>query len=258
MIGHLIVRCSLAAAMGAALFAPAHAADGGLQGLIAAQQAVDAAAASAQKEVDALDESTHNMLNEYRQTLESVRSIASYNGTLSGLVGKQREEIAGLQADLASIETTNREVYPLMARMVDTLAQFVSLDLPFLFDERTKRVNRLREILGRSDVTVSEKYRQVLEAYQIELEFGRTIDAYDGTLGEGDAGKAVTFLRIGRVALLYQTADASQTGYWDRNSKSWVEDAAQAENVREGIRVAKKLGAPELLNLPVPAPQGDQ
>lgn len=258
MMGNTLARCSLLAAVAVAVASPVLAATGGLQGLIAAQIAVDNAAAAAQKEVDQVADATDAAANEYRQALESVRSIAGYNKTLGGLVEKQRGEMSALQRDLASIETTNREVYPLMAKMVETLTQFVGLDVPFLIDERTKRVNRLNELLGRSDVTVSEKYRQVLEAYQIELEFGRTIDAYDGNLGEGESAKAVTFLRIGRIGLLYQTPDATETGYWDRNSKSWVPDAGQTENVREGIRVAKKLGAPELLNLPVPAPQGDQ
>ena len=101
----------------------------------------------------------------------------------------------------------SRDVTPLMGRMIDNLEQFVLLDIPFMLEERTQRVAALREAMANADVTVSERYRRILEAYQIEMEFGRTIEAYEDTLGEGNAQRTLQFLRVGRVALLYQTED---------------------------------------------------
>jgi hypothetical protein len=104
-------------------------------------------------------------------------------------------------------------------------------------------------------VTISEKYRLILEAYQIELEYGRTLEAYEGRVGDGDAAKIVEFVRLGRISLMYQTLDGKETGYWDANAKQWVVDNDYARAVAEARRVAKKDGAPDLLTVPVPAPQ---
>src|SRR4030095_2107472 len=108
--------------------------------------------------------------------------------------------------------------------MLDTLKQLVELDVPFLLEERRARVAKLEKEIDRADVSLSEKYRRVVEAYQIEMEYGRTIDSYDGRLGDGADARTVQFLRIGRTALLYQTLDGNETGYWDANGKSWVVD----------------------------------
>jgi hypothetical protein len=160
-----------------------------------------------------------------------------------------------MNRQLLEVETTSREVLPLMQRMLDTLGQFVALDVPFLAEERAKRVATLEDMMTRADVTISEKYRRILEAYQVEMDYGRTIEAYDGRLGEGDDARTVQFLRVGRVSLLYQTLDGRQTGYWDAGKKDWVVDDAYAHAFKEGIAVAKKIRAPEMLIVPVPAPK---
>ncbi|HUE37895.1 MAG TPA: DUF3450 domain-containing protein, partial [Candidatus Binatia bacterium] len=127
-------------------------------------------------------------------------------------------------------------------------------DVPFLIEERTQRVANLKQMMTRADVSTSEKYRRILEAYQIEMEYGRTLEAYEGKLGNGDKARTVQFVRMGRVALMYQTPDGKETGYWDGGGKKWVVDDGYAHDVREAIRVAKKQGAPDLLWVPVQAP----
>jgi hypothetical protein len=170
-------------------------------------------------------------------------------------VASQTKTVTDMRAQLAEIENTHREVLPLMEKMVTTLEQFVALDVPFLVEERAKRVAGLKDLMARADVTNSEKYRRILEAHQIELDYGRTLEAYEGTLGEAESKRTVQFVRVGRVALLYQTLDGKETGYWDAAGKSWVQDDSYAHDVKEALRVAKKQGAPDLLMLPVPAPK---
>jgi hypothetical protein len=170
-------------------------------------------------------------------------------------VRSQEEEIASIERQLLEIDTTTREVQPLMQQMVDTLARFVELDVPFLLEERTARVQNLRSLMPRADVTISEKYRLILEAYQIELDYGRTLNAYEGRLGTGADARTVEFVRLGRVSLMYRTLDGAETGYWDANQDTWVVDPSYAEAVEEAIRVARDDGAPELLTVPIPAPQ---
>jgi hypothetical protein len=163
--------------------------------------------------------------------------------------------MASLERQLKEVETTSREVLPLMRRMLDTLEQFVALDLPFLPEERKKRVATLLEMMDKANVTISEKFRRIVEAYQIEMEYGRTLEAYEGKLGEGEDARTVQFLRVGRVALMYQTLDQKETGYWNAEKKDWVPDDSYRSAFAKNLAVAKKLGAPDLLVVPVPAPK---
>ena len=214
-----------------------------------------AAAAASQAKVNQLDDETQTMLAEYRATLRETESLRRYNEQLELQIKSQNEELVSIQQQIEDIERTNREIYPLMQRMIETMDQFVKLDLPFLLEERTKRVGTLKEIMNRADVSTAEKYRRILEAYTIEMEYGRTLEAYEGKLGEGETARTVNFLRVGRTGLLYQTLDGDETGYWDADKKGWVEDSDYDSDVTHALKVARKATAPDLLVVPVRAPE---
>ena len=188
----------------------------------------------------------------YARAVTDVASLERFNQLQEEQVRSQEEEMASIQRQLVEIDTTNREVLPLMQRMVDTLARFVELDVPFRIEERTATVENLKSVMERADVSVAEKYRLILEAYQSELDYGRTIEAYEG---KGPDGRTVEFARLGRVTLLYRTIDGTEAGYWDADAKDWVRDPGYHDAVEEAIRRGNEDGAPELLTVPVPAPQ---
>jgi hypothetical protein len=242
----------LVALVPAALAAPAGAQ---LTEALTAQVQADQAAAQSQQNINSIRERTQDAQGRYAQAVADAESLERYNNQLQEQVRSQETEIATIEEDLLEIETTNREVQPLMQQMVETLDQFVKLDVPFLLEERTARVQGLRDIMPRADVTISEKYRRILEAYQIELEYGRTLSAYEGRLGTGADARTVEFAQLGRVSLMYRTLDGSETGYYDASKKDWVKDDSYREAVEEALRVAKGDGAADLLTVPVPAPQ---
>jgi hypothetical protein len=225
-----------------------------LQEALTAQAQVDKESADSQKQVNDIRDKTRDAAGRYAQAMADADSLDRYNNQLQEQVKSQQTEIASIERQLTEIETTNREVQPLMQQMVNTLAQFVALDVPFLLEERTARVQGLKDMMARADVTISEKYRRILEAYQIELEYGRTLEAYQGRLPGADA-RTVEFVRLGRVSLMYRTIDGSETGYYDAAKKTWVPDPSYKQAVETAIKVAKRDGAAELLTVPVPAPQ---
>jgi TolA-binding protein len=229
-----------------------------LDSIIQAQAAADREAAAAQERIGALNDKAQDAAAQYRQALADVDSLTRFNAQLEKQVKSQVDEVALIQRQLGEVDTTQREIQPLMQKMVDTLVKFVELDVPFLLEERSQRVARLQEIMPRADVTISEKYRRILEAYQIELDYGRSLDTYQGKLpgAEGEE-KTVEFVRLGRVSLMYQTPDGEETGYWNQNERKWVVDDGYQEAVQKAIKVAKKLGAPDLLEVPVPAPAAE-
>jgi hypothetical protein len=218
------------------------------------QMAADKAAAAAQAKIDDLEDQAHDSATKYGQAIAMAESLEKYSDQLNVQVESQKARLDEMKTQLAEIEVTQRNILPLIEKMIATLDQFVALDVPFLAEERRKRVAGLQELLGRSDVSTSEKYRRVLEAYQIELDYGRTLDAYTGKLGDGEDARTVQFVRLGRVSLMYQTLDGRETGYWNAKQKAWVSDPQYARDVKPALAVAKKEGAPDLVLFPIPAP----
>jgi Protein of unknown function (DUF3450) len=130
------------------------------------------------------------------------------------------------------------------------------MDLPFLPEERQQRVKNLREMIVKMDISNAEKFRRIMEAFQIENEYGKTIEAYKANIQLNNVSTAVDFLRLGRVALYYQRLDGSEAGFWNKEKKQWAllpSDYSSA--IRQGLRVARKETAPDLLTLPVSAPE---
>jgi chromosome segregation ATPase len=218
---------------------------------VAEQVKTEKAAQISETRVAELSDQADTMLAEYRQAVAEMQSLKVYHDQLETQVQWQRQEIGDITRQLDEIETTSREVLPMMQKMVTTLEQFVALDVPFLPEERARRIAELKQLMARGDVSISEKYRRILEAYQIEAEYGRTLEAYQGRVGE----KTVDFLRAGRTALMYQTLDGRETGYWDATARKWVVDKDYQGAMEEALKVAKKQTAPDFVEIAIPAAQ---
>ena len=206
-----------------------------------------------QQRVEALDTANRELLDEYRSELRTVQGLETYVGMLGRQFDAQVVEIDTLETSIGDVAVIERQVLPMLARMVESLERFVGLDLPFLLKERNQRVERLRTLLERADVTVAEKARSVFEAYQIETDFGSTIEAYKGKLPLADGEFDADFLRIGRVALLYRTLGEAQFGYWNSREGSWQDLPATPYRrlIEKGLRVARQEIAPELISIPL-------
>jgi len=214
-------------------------------------------AQASQQRIDQVVGQTSELETEYKQIMKQLDGLAVYNDYIQRQIDSQEGELAQLSVSLDQVGVVERQIMPLMIRMLDGLEQFIELDVPFLMDERQDRVNRMRALMERADVTLAEKFRRLTEAFQIENDFGRTIEVYKDTLTLDGATLEVNLLRLGRVGLYYQTTDASQTGRWDGPSGQWLalSDGTARNQVRRGIRIARKLVAPDLLLLEVPAPE---
>jgi hypothetical protein len=213
-------------------------------------------AQESQQRVDRVVEQTRNVTDQYRQILREIEGLEVYNRLLERQVQRQGEQKEQISASIGEVTVIQRQIVPLMDRMIAGLEQFVDLDVPFLEEERKGRVDTLKTLLERQDVTVAEKYRRVMEAYQIENEYGRTIENYKGSLEVDGLVREVDFLRIGRVALIYQTTDGQRQGVWDQKAGEWKAlDSEYRNRIRQGFRVARRQIAPELLILPFPAPE---
>ncbi len=247
---------ALAAALAAMGSGTAVAVD--LDQLVAQRMEVNDGAAKSQVRIDKISDDTDRLTAEYRIVLQRIDALRVYNQQVSELITSQKEEMASLRRQIDDVELVGREVTPLMLGMLDSIENFVELDVPFLPDERSERMADLHDVMVRADVTDAERYRRIVEAYQIENEFGRTIETYQGELNLDGSTRQVDFLRVGRVGFYYQTLDGSETGVWDHKQRAWSDASKSKSGVRLGIRMANKQTAPDLLRLPLPTAEAAQ
>jgi hypothetical protein len=259
MITHRLKKVWIAAlvSMGTLVGAIAATQADTLDSILAVGKSKNDAARNSQVKIDRLADETRDLLSEYKTVNKQVDGLKVYNARLQRQIDNQLVRIEEIDASIDQVTVISRQMTPLVIRMIDGLQKFVELDVPFAMEERQKRINFLRANLDRSDVTVAEKFRQVLEAYKIENEYGRKIDATKGSVEIEGVERDVNFLRVGRISYLYQTTDTEISGAWDQSSRSWVPlDRGEYRNaIMKGLRIARKEASIDLMNLPVAAPE---
>ena len=210
-----------------------------------------------QEKVDAIVRSAQERLIVYRSLVKQAEGLETYNTQLATQLANQRELLERLEASMAQVALIERQMSPLIGRMTESLRQFVERDLPFHAEERKERLAFLMDNQGAADLSVAEKFRQVIEAYQIENEYGRKIDSWQDIVRIDGADHEVDVARIGRIALLCQTRDTRLTGYWDNITRQWrpLESTLYRNPVRYAIKMARKQLPIDLLVLPVRAPE---
>ncbi|WP_440874487.1 DUF3450 domain-containing protein [Thalassotalea sp. PLHSN55] len=253
----LLTKSRLAVCLGLSLVSLAYTAqaqDQELNKVVAAGTAINQSANQSQQLIDSMSGQVQTKLQAFKGVNKEIDGLNVYNEQMQSQLDSQMEELEQLANSMEQVSVIERQISPLMARMITTLESFVKLDVPFLMDERNKRVDDLKLMLKRADVSVSEKFRRVLEAYQVEAEYGRTIEAYTGDLLLDGKQRDVDFLRIGRVSFVYQTRDGSRLGQWNQASQSW-QDLPESNrlNITKALRIAKKQLAPDLILVPVDA-----
>ncbi|BFT29194.1 DUF3450 domain-containing protein [Alteromonas sp. D210916BOD_24] len=213
---------------------------------------INESAAKSQEKINGITDQIDSKLQQFKTLMKEIEGLEVYNTQLRKQINNQEQEMADLNAAIDEVSVVERQITPLMMRMIDGLEQFVALDVPFLPEERANRVADLRAMMDRADVAASEKFRRVMEAYQVEMDYGRTMEAYSGIHTINGQERDVEFLRLGRTVLIYQTRDASMQGVWNKQTRQWEElDSSYRTQITKGLRMAKKQLAPDLLMLPV-------
>lgn len=210
-------------------------------------------AQESQERINQQVEGTRSLEDQYRSINKEIDGLEVYNRLMTAQTQGQQATLDDIALSMNQVEVVNRQIFPLMERMIDGLEQSIALDIPFLMDERTNRIETLQELISRSDVSVAEKFRKVLEAYQIEMDYGQSSEWYRQTLEIDGVERDYNMLRIGRVGLYFQSDDAQVTGHYDPEQRAFVADDEYRSEIRKGMRMARQLIAPELILIPVEA-----
>ena len=210
------------------------------------------ASKKSQIKIDNIYSQTLDMLADYRLTVDSAEVLSGYNDHVQRMVDDQNVNIRSLEKQIAGIDKTKQGVVPLMYKMIETLEKFVELDVPMNITARQQRVAGLRTVMSDSNVSVSEQFRLVLEAYEIEANYGTVFGVYQGELDLGSQTLTADFVHMGRIALLAQSLDMRNAWVWNNDSRTWEELGDEyLTPITNAIRMARKQLPLDMAKLPV-------
>ncbi|MDB2438444.1 DUF3450 domain-containing protein [Hellea sp.] len=241
-------RLLLAGAVGLMMASPASAQ---LESALNTAKASTSASAASQQRVEDLDDEADTAVREYRAVLQQKDNIALFVAQQDIFLQSQKSEIASLRRQLGTVEQIKQGMSPMMLKMAAEIEDSIDADMPFNLAERKARVERMKNTLADPEVSPAEQYRQVLNAFKIEVSYGQGIDSYEG-MHPTKPGNIVNFLRFGRVSLVYMTKDESEVGRYNLDTKSWdILNGADALALRKAIRISRGEAAPDVVFAPV-------
>ncbi len=231
-------------------------ADQALESVLQVGNAKTTLAQESQKRIDRLAQETDDLTQQFKHQNKLISDLRLYNSQMERQIAAQLKVVEDLDHSIEQVTVIERQIQPLVARMLDSLEQFIRLDKPFRLQERLDRVEMLRHNQERADISVSEKFRQVLEAYKIESDYGRFVDTYEATVNVNGQERQVNMLQIGRISLMYQTTDTQLSGAYDPVAKEFVAlDNSYRSAILKGFRIARNLESLDVLAVPVQAPE---
>jgi len=209
-----------------------------------------------QNKIDEMDDDTSLIVNEYKTVSKQIDGLIVYNAQMRAQIQAQEDRLKEIDKTMKEAQIMQRQIPPFTKRMLAGIEKSIELDMPFHLAERKERIAFAKAAIDNPTVSAAEGLRQVLEAYNVEMEYGRKMDSYKDTIPVDNQQREVNILRVGRLALVYQTSDENVTGAWDNKNQQWVELGGAYRNpTRKGLRIANKLATVDMLELPVPNPE---
>ena len=209
-----------------------------------------------QTKIDSMDDDTSLIVNEYKTVSKQIEGLRVYNAQMRKQIERQEERLKEIDKTMKEAQVMQRQVPPFTRRMLAGIEKSIELDMPFHLAERKERIAFANAAIDNPTVSPAEGLRQVLETFNVEMEYGRKLDNYKDTIEIEGQQREVNVLRVGRLALVYQSSDESLTGAWDNNKDEWVPlDNSYRNPTRKGLRIANKLATVSMLELPIQNPE---
>jgi len=209
----------------------------------------------AQKKADDWSWDKKDLIDELRDLKTRVTWLKYQKEKHEIYIKRVKQNIADLEFKKTEALKVREQLDPYLEQVVNEMDEFVQKDLPFLPEEREKRLTFLREnVLDNYQLEMSEKLRQVLEALQIETKFGSNVLSMDATLDLSGADTQVTLLILGRVAMFYLTLDNAHVGRWNNETRQWEEiPESFIRPIRRLLDMADRKRTAELVEIPLGA-----
>ncbi|MCS5549081.1 MAG: DUF3450 domain-containing protein [SAR86 cluster bacterium] len=209
-----------------------------------------------QTKIDSMDDDTSLIVNEYKTVSKQIEGLRVYNAQMRKQIERQEERLKEIDKTMKEAQVMQRQIPPFTRRMLAGIEKSIELDMPFHLAERKERIAFANAAIDNPTVSPAEGLRQVLETFNVEMEYGRKLDNYKDTIEIEGQQREVNVLRVGRLALVYQSSDESLTGAWDNDTDEWVPlDNSYRNPTRKGLKIANRLATVDMLELPIQNPE---
>ena len=205
-----------------------------------------------QKKEDKWADNKAELITEYKNLCEENENLVIENGNLKKEFKSCKEEIASFKSKIAAIEVISNELEPYLIKVIERLEKSIQASLPFLAQERRTRLQTLRKLIEKPDVSSAELFRRIMEAVLVEAEYGNTVEVYREQIDINEKQITACIFRLGRVSLFFKTPDNRRTGYFDPGAGKWVKlPEKYNREIGNAIEIAAKRRSIELVTLPV-------
>jgi len=219
----------------------------------AIESKINTASSQSQKKIDKSAEVTLSMMAEIEQLQEEVKNLTVYRDHLARLVDSQNGEAESLNEQIKGIKETRQGVVPLMYNMIAGLKSIVANDKPIRREQRLSRIAKLELMMAQADISDAEKYRRILESYQIEMDYGTKMGIYQGQVAlSGQEKIEADLLYLGRISLVARSLDGKRYWAWNDSQNDWQNlDTQFSVDIDKAYAIASKQAAPSLITLPI-------
>jgi chromosome segregation ATPase len=206
----------------------------------------------AQAQADAWEAQRVKMVAEVERLQHQQQQLQAEKMLLTRQVDASRADIAELQRAIAESQHLTAQMQPLLQDTVQQLEKQVDHDLPFLAQERQARLQNLNVALADEKLSLGEKFRRVMEALQVEIEYGSNVDVTQRTLQLNGREVLMNQVRIGRLAMFAQSLDGQRSVIYDLASQRWQAVASTYNReIGRAVEMGLKNRPVDLLTLPI-------
>jgi chromosome segregation ATPase len=205
-----------------------------------------------QKAEDKWAEERERLKAEYEELEGEYDRLSAEKRELEAETAARRASVEAIEKEIAQVARISNELTPFLEQTYDRLAALVKEDVPFLRDERKRRLETLRQTMDDPLISAGEKYRKVMEALLVEAEYGNTMEIYPEEIVLDDQKIQVNVFRLGRISLFFQTLDGKTSGYFDPATFEWkVFSPEYSRQIRAAIEMGAKQRPLDLVVLPI-------
>ena len=162
------------------------------------------------------------------------------------------DRVAELNRRLEESDRLNAVIQDSLVAVLHRLEGVAAAGMPFLAEERSRRLESLRHELARPEVPSAEKLRRLLEALLVEAQYGESVEVTQEKITIDGTETFVDMLRIGRLAMFWRSPDGERIGTWDPVSAAYVGlPDSYSRTLQKAMEMASRMRPVQLISLPV-------